>query len=249
LESPISNISVVVPVYNEQDNVLPLVAEIAEQLEQIMPYEIVMVDDYSRDQTLPRLLEARLKFPALKVVQHQTNAGQSAAVISGVKAARYAWIVTLDGDRQNHPADILKLIEIAEQSMKTHGKLVVCAGHRNQRHDNFVRKVSSVVANKTRAFFLKDNCPDSGCGIKLFPKRLFLTLPHFKNCHRFLPALFKRAGARIINVPVRHRQRVEGQSKYGIMNRLWAGIVDLLGVAWLCRRSVNVEVNDEFEQL
>lgn len=243
-KSILSNLSVVIPVFNEQGNVETLAEEIKHTLNNKYHFEIVFIDDASTDNTLSILKKIQSQFPALKIVHHKTNAGQSAAIVTGVKAAKYDWIVTLDGDRQNNPADIPKLIETALNQPLINDKFL-CTGYRATRHDNFIRKTSSLIANKVRSFFLKDHCSDSACGIKLFSKQLFLTLPHFKNCHRFLPALFKRAGATIINTPVTHRERASGKSKYGINNRLWVGIVDLFGVAWLMRRPIDVEKEDD----
>lgn len=240
----IQSISVVVPVYNEQDNVVPLVEEIEAALNEKVPYEIVMVNDASTDETKTVLAQAILGHPRLRVVSHLKNAGQSAAVVSGVKAAKYEWIATLDGDGQNNPADIPDLMAAVESELSAGASSVLCMGRRAKRNDRKIRKVSSRVANSVRQTLLKDDCPDSGCGIKVFNRRQFLNLPHFRNCHRFLPALFQRAGAKIINVPVSHRERLRGVSKYGVMNRLWVGIVDLFGVAWLMRRPVDVETEE-----
>lgn len=237
-------ISVVIPVYNEEDNVEPLAEEIKSRLEGVVPFEMIFVDDASTDQTNSRLLTLSKKIKNLRIIQHQSNAGQSAALLSGIQSAKYDWIATLDGDGQNDPADIVTMINTLNSLDPKPGTPMVCVGLREKRHDVFIRKISSKIANGVRMFFLKDDCPDTGCGIKLFPKQLFLNLPHFKNCHRFLPALFKRAGAIVINVPVSHRQRLKGKSKYGIHNRLWVGIIDLIGVSWLLRRPINVEHND-----
>lgn len=240
-----SGVSVVIPVFNEQENVLPLIEEVESALSSVTPFEVIIVDDASTDHTVQILLSAKPDHPNLRVVQHKKNAGQSAAVVSGVKAARYDWIATLDGDGQNDPADIPALMQAADTVLRENNTSVLCMGHRNQRNDNFVRKASSKIANGVRGSFLKDECPDTGCGIKLFSRDVFLRLPHFRNCHRFLPALFKRAGAVVINVPVNHRERLRGQSKYGVMNRLWVGIVDLIGVAWLIRRPIDVEAEHD----
>jgi dolichol-phosphate mannosyltransferase len=238
-----NNISIVIPVYNEQDSIGHLIQEL--QSPETSLFEIVVVDDASRDDTFRQLKNLQNQYPNLSLVRHKKNMGQSAAVVTGVRAAKFDWIVTLDGDGQNDPADIPKLIEAANHILQSGVMKVVCLGYRVNRQDTPLRKLSSVIANGVRKLFLKDDCPDTGCGIKLFPKNLFLQLPHFRNCHRFLPALFKLSGATLVNVAVTHRKREHGTSKYGVMNRLWVGIVDLLGVAWLMRRSIQVDTHDE----
>lgn len=234
-------ISVVVPMYNEVENVEPLIQEIVAALKAHPEFEVIVVDDGSKDGTYEKLLSLEKSVPALKVLKHVRNSGQSAGVVTGVYHAQFPWIATLDGDGQNDPADIPKLMQ-AIQQVKTSQKFIVAAGHRNQRKDTFLRRLSSKIANGIRARLLRDDCPDSGCGIKLFPRELFLKIPHFNHVHRFLPALFKRQGAEVINIPVNHRPRMRGTSKYGVMNRLWVGISDLLGVVWLIRRPCNPEV-------
>ncbi len=234
-------ISVVVPVKNEQDNVEPLVREIAAALTDRAEFEILYVNDGSTDGT-PQVLE-RLKreFPMLRVIAHRVSCGQSQAVATGVKHARHEWIATLDGDGQNDPADIPALID-ALSDPRQPANLQLLAGWRNRRQDTFIRKLSSKVANGVRSRFLRDNTPDTGCGLKLFARATFLELPHFDHMHRFLPALVQRNGGAVVSVPVNHRPRERGTSKYGIHNRLWVGIVDLFGVAWLQRRVRRPEI-------
>lgn len=239
--TPIDQISLIIPMYREEDNVQPLIEESARALSVFKDFEIVVVDDHSNDHTYARLLEMQTKIPQLRVLRHQKNAGQSVAVISGVKAARFDWIATIDGDGQNDPADIPKLAKAAEQSK---AEIVLVAGHRANRKDTWSKKISSRIANKVRGGMLKDNCPDSGCGLKVFQRAIFLSVPHFKNLHRFMPAIFRRQGAEVINVVVNHRERTLGQSKYGMMNRLFVGIVDLFGVMWLVRRPAVVGVEE-----
>jgi dolichol-phosphate mannosyltransferase len=202
------------------------------------------VDDRSTDSTLPKLLELKKSVPQLRVLQHRRNMGQSTAVVSGVYAAKYPLIATLDGDGQNNPADIIKLYATIRDSSQPVEALLI-AGCRQKRQDNIIRLISSRLANQFRQKLLKDACPDSGCGLKLFARSAFLRIPHFNHVHRFLPALFMRAGATIINVPVSHRPRTRGTSKYGVMNRLWVGIVDIIGTAWLIRRPCRMELTDE----
>ena len=228
-------LSVVVPVKNEQDNIEPLVREIVAALQATAEYEIVYINDGSTDQTQQVLEKLKRELPILRVIRHRHACGQSQAVTSGVRAARYEWIATLDGDGQNDPADIPALLGgLADTSQPKNLELL--AGWRARRQDTFLRRLSSKVANGVRSYLLKDNTPDTGCGLKLFARETFLQLPQFDHMHRFLPALVMRGGGAVVSVPVRHRARDRGTSKYGVHNRLWVGIVDLFGVAWLQRR-------------
>jgi len=229
-------ISVVIPVCNEADNVEPLAREIQAALAGHRPFEIVYVDDGSTDATVAKVLAARANgIPEIRLLQHSVRSGQSAAVHTGVRAAKAEWIATLDGDGQNDPADIPALI--AAQAAAGENLKLVMGNRKATRKDSWLRKVSSSVANGVRGWMLKDGTPDTGCGIKLMHRATFLELPRFNHMHRFLPALFQRAGAQVISVPVRHRPRTQGSSKYGLHNRLWVGIVDLFGVRWLIRRN------------
>lgn len=228
-------LSVVVPVKNEQDNVEPLVREIAAALIDKATFEIIYVNDGSTDGTQARLDALKADFPMLRVIRHRASCGQSRAVTTGVTAARYEWIATLDGDGQNDPADIPALLEKLADPMLP-ANLELLAGWRSKRNDTFIRRLSSKIANGVRSRMLRDNTPDTGCGLKLFARETFLALPNFDHMHRFLPALVLRNGGAVVSVPVHHRPRERGTSKYGIHNRLWVGIVDLFGVAWLQRR-------------
>lgn len=230
-------LSVIIPVYNEIDNVEPLYQEIATTLSaDKFIYEVLFVDDGSKDGTKERLQELETKYPSLTAIFHVKNYGQSAALLTGAKAARYPLLVTLDGDGQNDPKDIPRLIDALKDN-KT-----VVLGNRKKRDDNLLRKISSRVGNGVRRSLLHDDCPDTGCSLKLFPKDAFLALPHFNHLHRYLPALFRREGYKLINLPVNHRQRIHGVSKYGVMNRLFVGIHDLIGVRWLLKRPCTPEV-------
>jgi len=231
-------LAVVVPVHDEQDNVGPLLDEIRAALEGRVDYEVLFVDDASRDETPRRLQQARNSHPRLRVLRHLHNCGQSAAVTTGVRRARAPLVVTLDGDGQNDPADIPALLQRwqAESHAAPGGQPLLLAGWRQQRRDHGLRRLSSRVANGFRARMLGDGTPDTGCGLKMFERELFLRLPHFDHMHRFLPALVLREGGRVISVPVHHRPRLRGQSHYGVWNRLWVGLVDVLGVMWLRRR-------------
>jgi dolichol-phosphate mannosyltransferase len=227
-------ISVVVPVRNEAPNIAPLIAEIRTALAGVA-HEIVYVDDGSDDDTLAILREAALA-GGLTVVRHRVGCGQSAAIITGVRAARGHWIATLDGDGQNDPADIPALLARAEAETVAGVGLMLIAGHRTRRRDSLIKRITSRLANGIRAGLLGDATPDTGCGLKMFTRAAFLELPAFDHMHRFLPALFIRAGGKVFSVPVNHRPRVRGASKYGTLDRLWVGIFDLAGVYWLQRR-------------
>jgi dolichol-phosphate mannosyltransferase len=227
-------LSVVVPVCNEAENVEPLAREIDAALAG-MAYEMIFIDDGSTDDTAMILKRLKSALPALRVLRHSFRSGQSAAVASGVRAARAPWIATLDGDGQNDPADIPKLL--AEQAkFENRGVLLFMGNRKASRKDSAFRKLQSSIANGVRSSLLGDGTPDTGCGIKLFSREMFLELPRFDHMHRFLPALFQRHGSRVVSVPVRHRPRTRGTSKYGMLNRLWVGIVDIVGVMWLRRR-------------
>lgn len=227
-------LSVVVPVFNERDNVTPLVNEIVAALRGVVPFEIVYVDDQSKDDSLAVLQGLMATVPELRVVQHLKQSGQSTAVRNGIKAARGAWIATLDGDGQNDPADIPKLLA-ARASADPAIKLF--AGWRVNRKDTGSKRWASKIANAIRSRLLRDETPDTGCGIKLFERAVFLDLPYFDHMHRYLPALVKRAGWQSVSVPVNHRERGSGVSKYNNLGRAWVGLADLRGVGWLIKRS------------
>jgi dolichol-phosphate mannosyltransferase len=228
-------ISVVVPVHNEAPNIPPLISAISAALAGI-DHEIVYVDDGSSDDSPKVLAELALSLPTLIRVRHRHSCGQSAAVITGVKAAHGAFIATLDGDGQNDPADIPAMLDAALTAEAQGSHPVLIAGHRVTRRDSEAKRWGSRIANNVRGRLLKDGTPDTGCGLKLFRRAAFLELPHFDHIHRFLPALFIRAGGHVVSVPVRHHPRAHGASHYGTWDRLKVGIVDLFGVAWLQRR-------------
>lgn len=227
-------LSVVIPVFNERDNIMHLVQELVRALRNYVHFEIICVDDGSTDGT--REVLAGLKHPgvALRVVAHAHRCGQSAAIRTGVRYARYHWVATLDGDGQNAPVDILRLIDTLEGA-EAGTKLI--AGWRVDRRDPAGKRWASRWANRIRRAILRDATPDTGCGIKLFERAAFLDLPYFDHMHRYLPALMQRAGWRIISVPVSHRPRTSGISKYNNLHRALVGIRDLMGVAWLVKRS------------
>ncbi|MGZ5007351.1 MAG: glycosyltransferase family 2 protein [Methylobacter sp.] len=237
-------VSIVVPVYNEADNISALIAEIVEAMSNAEAYEIIYVDDGSKDSTVSVLKQIQQNVGMLRVIHHRQSCGQSTAICTGVKAANYPCIATLDGDGQNDPADIPRLYEVLMRQRETNNSLWMVAGWRNKRHDSAWRLFSSKVANAVRARLLGDNTPDTGCGLKVFLKNEFLSLPYFDHMHRFLPALILRAGGQVISEPVNHRSRTHGTSKYGTLDRLWVGIIDILGVIWLQKRSKLPEVNE-----
>ena len=236
-------LSVVIPARNEAPNVAPLVAEIRRALDGRVDYEIVYVDDGSSDTTVAEIKRLAAQFPGLRSLRHQAACGQSMAILTGVKAARAGWIATLDADGQNDPADILALWEIARSAPASPPLMV--AGERRKRRDTWSKRVSSRAANAVRRSLLGDGTPDTGCGLKLFRRDFFLELPRFDHMHRFLPALTLREGGKVISVPVNHRPRESGRSNYGVFDRLWAGIIDLVGVMWLMRRAKNPIVLEE----
>lgn len=230
-------LSIVIPVYNEAGNVTKLFDEIIAALpSERYDIEVIFVDDGSRDDTVLHLQQKAEYTNLLRIIKHKRNYGQSAALLSGIRQAQNNIIVTMDGDGQNDPKDIPRLIACYLASN------TVVLGNRAKRRDHWLRKISSRIANAVRRSLLHDQCNDTGCSLKLFSREAFLNLPHFNHFHRYLPALFKRAGFRLVNITVNHRARVHGQSKYGIMNRLFVGLHDLVGVRWLIKRSCTAEV-------
>lgn len=229
-----ASISVVVPVYNEAGNIGPLASETIDALARCFDFEIIFVDDGSTDATTDEIHRAVTLSPFIASRRHARNRGQSAAVHTGVRAARYEVIAVLDGDGQNDPRDIPKLLEALRANPGT--GLVI--GERRKRRDNWVRRVSSRIANGVRSRLLRDGVGDTGCGVKVFHRDAYLQLPTFDHMHRFMPALFRYAGFDVRSVSVNHRPRLKGESKYGVGNRLWVGIVDLLGVMWLQKRRI-----------
>ena len=237
------DLAVVVPVRDEEEIIAPLIEEICSVLEGLLEYEIVYVDDGSSDKTWERLIALSEKLSQLKIVRHRKSCGQSIAIHTGVKAAQAPLVATLDGDGQNDPADIPRLLEVFN-SPDSPVNLQLVIGHRRKRQDSWVKKSSGRVANRVRGYLLKDRTPDTGCGLKLFFRDTFLGLPFFDHMHRFLPALILRNGGAVLSVEVNHRPRKHGQSHYGVWDRLWVGLVDLVGVMWLQRRSKTAEVEE-----
>ena len=226
-------ISVVVPVKDEAGNVVPLAREIAAALEG-ESYEMIFVDDGSSDATATELLAVRDKMK-LRVLSHGKNLGQSRALRTGVRTARGEIVVTLDGDGQNDPADIPALLA-AFRNAANRPAFAMVAGERLKREDSWKKRLASRVANRVRRRLLSDKARDTGCGLKAFRREAFLALPYFDHMHRYLITLMLREGYEVRFMPVKHRPRGAGRSKYGIWDRLAVGIVDLLGVMWLKRR-------------
>ena len=229
-------VSVVVPVRNEADNVGPLTEEIAAALGGRWTFELVFVNDGSSDGTQAALTALKVERPWLRQIKHEASCGQSAAVRSGVAAARAPVVATLDGDGQNDPSFIPALLAALEQG----ANIGLVAGQRVGRRSGGFKKLQSRIANGVRAAILRDGTRDTGCGLKAFRRDAFLALPYFDGLHRFLPALFRRDGYAIAYVDVIDRPRRHGVSNYGMWDRLWVGILDLAGVRWLIRRRKNV---------
>ena len=226
-------VSVVVPLFNEEENVPILQSELTAALSGI-DYEIIFVDDGSRDQTVSRIAPD----PRVRVLQFERNAGQSAAMYAGLHAARGAVAVLIDGDLQNDPADIPKLLGEIER-----GADLVC-GYRAQRKDTVVKRITSRVANFVRSRFTRDGVRDTGCTLKAMKRECVDALVPFKGMHRFIPALVKGAGYRLVEVPVNHRPRKFGVSKYGLGNRALRATTDMFGVRWLLSRRLNYRVRE-----
>jgi glycosyltransferase involved in cell wall biosynthesis len=225
-----------VPVFNEEGAAAPLADEIAAAFEGAFAdgYEMIFVDDASHDATVERLLSAKAALPALRVVRHEFNAGQSRAVRTGVMAARGAIIVTLDGDGQNDPADAPRL---ARRLMDGPDSLGLVGGRRTKRQDSATKRLASRIGNGVRKQLLHDHADDTGCGLKAFRREVFLRLPYFDHIHRYLPALVLREGFETMFEDVRHRPRITGASKYNNLGRAWVSIADLSGVLWLRTRA------------
>ena len=235
------DLAIVIPVLNEAESIALLLEEITTTLAVETGYEIIVVDDGSTDATRDELSRCLERCPMLRIIHHQTRHGQSAAIATGVDAAHTHWIITLDGDGQNDPSDILRLYRTLREAPADVGLVI---GHRARRRDNLLRLLSSRIANRVRGLVLGDGTPDSACGLKAFARETFMRLPRFDHMHRFLPALVRRQGRRVLSVEITQRERTGGRSKYGLHNRLWVGIVDLLGVWWLKRRALRPVVEE-----
>ena len=236
-------LAVVVPVYNEAENLGPLITEIRAALDPVCGhYEIIYVDDGSSDDSAQKLLDIKTDCPHLRVLNHLNCCGQSAAIMTGIKAAKAPIIATLDGDGQNDPGDIPALYAALKGAPERDYLMV--AGLRAKRRDTWIKRVSSKIANAVRSRLLRDDTPDTGCSLKVFTRTAFMDMPRFDHMHRFLPALMIRRGGTVISLNVNHRPRERGLSKYGTWDRLRVGIVDLFGVLWLLRRANKPEVRE-----
>jgi dolichol-phosphate mannosyltransferase len=228
-----TNVSVVVPLYNEEQSVAMLQRELADALTGV-DYEILFVDDGSQDETVARIAAD----PRTRVLRFKKNAGQSAAIFAGLQAVRSEVAVLIDGDLQNDPADIPRLL--AEISR---GADLVC-GYRAQRKDSLLKRITSRVANFVRSRFTRDGVRDTGCTLKAMRRDCIAALAPFKGMHRFIPALVKGAGYRLVEIPVNHRPRRFGQSKYGLGNRALRATIDMFGVRWLLSRRLNYKLRE-----
>ena len=217
-------ISIIIPIFNEAENIESLLKEIQSVLKEKINYEIIIVNDCSLDNTSEIL--GKINSLKIKVINHSKNLGQSSSILSGIKNSNYDSILTIDGDCQNNPKDILKLHDIYFNE----NIYSLVGGLRIKRKDSFIKILSSKIANSIRQLFLKDNCKDTGCSLKIFNKKIFLSLPYFDGIHRFLPALYKGYGYKTYFVEVDHRARIKGQSKYGTIDRLIKGVYDLFRV-------------------
>ena len=236
-------LSIVIPMHNEAENVVPLVREVDAACAGMPDKELILVDDGSSDDTARLIREMQGEFPWVRLLQHATPGGQSAAVHSGVQAARGRVICTLDGDMQNPPSEIPKLVAPLLDPQAP-ARLGLVAGQRVRRQDTWSKRLASKLANGLRAWMLSDNTRDTGCGLKAFRRDAFLALPFFNHMHRYLPALFSRDGWQVAHVDVSHRERGGGTSKYNNLQRALVGIHDLIGVAWLIRRAKTVRATE-----
>ena len=239
-----SKISVVIPIYNEAGNIINLIDELIPIVDKIGG-EIIIVDDNSNDASRDLILKKKNNVNTeILLLQHAKQYGQSAGLLTGIQAAKNDLIVTLDGDGQNDPKDINSMLKVWEDNNENSYLLVI--GHRQNRQDNWSRRYASLMAKRFRKFILKDSTPDSGCGIKVFSRNLFLSLPYFDHIHRFLPALTRRHGGSVISHIVSHRNRSSGVSKYSNWQRFRVGLIDLYGVSWLIKRSsFPIKLKDE----
>lgn len=226
-------VSVVVPLFNEEENVPILQSELTAALAGL-DYEIIFVDDGSSDRTVERIAAG----PQIRVLRFEKNAGQSAAMYAGLRSARGETAVLIDGDLQNDPADIPRLLAELER-----GADLVC-GYRAQRKDTLIKRVTSRIANFVRSRFTKDGVRDTGCTLKAMRRECINALVPFKGMHRFIPALVKGAGYRLVEVPVNHRPRKFGQSKYGLGNRAIRATIDMFGVRWLLSRQLKYKLRE-----
>lgn len=236
-----TNVSVVIPVKNEAENIRPLIDGIVAAMQPYGNFDIIVVNDGSTDSSSDVVKAAMKDYENLSIIEHAASAGQSAAVHSGVLAAKSSLIATLDGDGQNPPENLPMLVAPLLDGT-AHSEIGLVAGQRIGRQDRFSKKLASKLANGLRGFLLQDGTRDTGCGLKAFRREAFLQLPYFNHMHRYLPALFKAYGWTVVHVDVSHAARVAGRSNYSNLQRALVGVVDLLGVMWLIRRAKRAKV-------
>ena len=224
--------SIIVPIFNEKESIEKLIEEIYLSLENYKRFELILVNDLSTDGSLILIEKLKKQYPII-LINHTKNLGQSASIFTGLKKSNYDTIVTIDGDGQNNPSDIPFLLE----KYFSDKNLYLVGGIRKNRKDSFFKILTSKIANKVRNFILEDECTDTGCSLKVFDKRIFLLFPYFNGIHRFLPALFRGFGKKILFIDVDHRPRVHGFSKYGTFKRLIKGICDLIRVAIIIKKN------------
>ena len=238
------DLSVVIPVQDEEENIRLLIDEVRQALDGVLEYELIYVNDGSTDSTLEILEDVRSEFSLLHIFSHASGVGQSSAVRTGIMGASSAIIATLDGDGQNDPADIPALYN----ALLEHAGdgVVLVNGYRKKRKDTYIKRLSSRLANGIRGWLLDDDTPDTGCGLKVFSREAYLCIPFFDHLHRFLPAMMINGGGQVMSVEVNHRERQLGSSHYGFFDRLWVGVFDILGVIWLKSRTTHpVVIKDE----
>lgn len=244
MDEPVENnrdldLSVVIPVYNERENLVPLEEELEEHLSALnCEYEILMIDDGSQDGSAQLIRELQKTNPRIRLIRFRKNAGQSDAFAAGFKAARGRIIVTMDADLQNSPADIPLLLEKV-------GEFDVVCGWRYKRNDPWIKRISSKIANAVRNRLSEENIADTGCSLKAFRRECFDHIKPYKGMHRFFPTLMKMEGFTVEQVKVSHRPRIHGQSKYNIRNRLVSSFVDLLAIRWMKKRKLNYDIIEE----
>ena len=236
------DISIVLPAKDEADNIMALLLDI-QRVMAGREYEIIVVDDASTDRTREVLGRMRRRMPQLRVICHDRSCGQSAAIRSGILAARGRIVATLDADGQNPPENLPTLLQPLLETPQ-HSRIGLVQGQRIHRHDTRSKQLASHLANRIRNTLLRDGVTDSGCGLKAFPREVYLSLAYFDHIHRFMPAMVRREGWEVVTVPVTHAARLSGQSKYNNLQRAKVGAVDLLGVAWLTRRRKLPVVHD-----
>lgn len=234
-------VSIVIPVYNEEESLRPLWDATKPVLESLgRPWEVIFVDDGSTDRSWEILRALRDGEPRIRVLRLRRNSGETAAEEAGMRNARGEIVVTMDADLQNDPADIPALLEAIRDAD-------MAAGWRRERHDPWIRRLSTAVARRFRWWFTRDGIHDSGCTFRAMRRRCLDRIKLYRNMHRFLPALFQMEGFRVVEVPVRHHPRRHGKSKYGIWNRLWVGIADTLAVWWMRKRRLDWEISERLE--